>query len=163
VLVRRPRLAIAAPLIAALLLGACDKGSREDRFCGKLTKEYRQLAVVPSDPGQLDDFVNRYRQLEKIAPLAIQDEWKTITDLMVAVESTDLSDPGAADRLRDQAVAATKAVNVVRLYALDNCGVDLVLGTVAPTAPSSTTPPGNVSSTAPPTTPATLPPTVPHP
>ena len=157
---RRPRLAVAAPVVAVLLLGACDKGSREDRFCEKLTKEYRQLAVVPSDPGQLDDFVNRYRQLEKITPLAIQDEWKTITDLMVAVESTDLSDPGAADRLRDQAVAATKAVNVVRLYALDTCGVDLVLGTVAP---SSTTTPGNATSTVPPTTPATLPPTLPHP
>src|SRR5262249_16297832 len=99
-------------------------------------------------------------QLEKITPLAIQDEWKTITDLMVAVESTDLSDPGAADRLRDQAVAATRAVNVVRLYALDTCGVDLVLGTVAPSSPTT---PGHPSSTSPPTTPATLPPTVPHP
>jgi hypothetical protein len=152
--VPRPRLAVAAALVA-LAVGACDKGSRQERFCGKLVKEHEQLAVVPSDPGQLDDYLNRYRQLEKIAPLAIEDDWRTITDLMVAVASEDLSDPAAADRLRDRAVAATKSVDAVRLYALKTCGVDLVIGTVATT---STTTPGRPPTS---TAPATLPPTVP--
>ncbi len=154
----RPRLAVAA-LAAALLLGGCDKGSREDRFCGRLAKDHALLAVVPSDPAQLDAYVNRYRQLEKVAPLAISDEWSTITDLMEHVASTNLSDPAAADKLRDEAVAATRSVDVVRLYALKTCGVDLVLGTLA--APSTTGPGSSRSSTVPSTAPATLPPRAP--
>ena len=90
----------------------------------QLVKERVQLAVVPADPGDLDDFVQRYRDLEKVAPLAIDEQWQTVTDLIVAVATEDLSDPATADRLRDRAVAATKAVDEVRLYAQHTCGVD---------------------------------------
>ena len=115
-------------LVAAVtVLGSCDKGSRQDRFCKKLAADQSLLSVVPQDPGDLDDFVSRYQQLANIAPLAIDDQWHTIADLVKAVATSDLSDPTTADRLRDQAVAATKAVDDVRAYAKTTCGVDLVL------------------------------------
>ena len=67
-----------------------------------------------------------------MAPLAIDEQWQTVTDLIVAVATEDLSDPATADRLRDRAVAATKAVDEVRLYAQHTCGVDLIVAVTAP-------------------------------
>jgi hypothetical protein len=154
--VPRVPLTVSVAVVVVAVLGACDPGSRQDRFCARLAKERIELSVVPTDPGDLDDFVQRYRELGKVAPLAIDDQWQTVTDLMVAVVNDDLSDPQAADRLRDRAVAATKAVNEVKLYAQQTCRVNLNLAVSA--LPAGTTP----GPTAPPTTaPATLPPTVP--
>lgn len=163
---RRPLFAAVALATAATVLGSCDKGSRQDRFCKKLVAEQSLLSVVPQDPGDLDTFVARYQQLANIAPLAIDDQWHTIADLVKAVADSDLSDPTTADRLRDQAVAATKAVDDVRAYAKTTCGVDLVLAptpvtptTSAPAAESTT--PGAPTTAAPPTPPPTPPGTVP--
>jgi hypothetical protein len=156
-----PRVAAAA-LVAVTLLGSCDKGSREDRFCRKLTEEQQLLAVVPQNPGDLDDFVSRYRELDRITPLAVEEQWHTITELVVAVAEADLQDATAADRLRDQAVAATRSVDQVRAYAQATCGVDLLLagvGATPTTAPAGAGAPP--ASAAPPNAPGTVPPTVP--
>jgi hypothetical protein len=153
--VPRVSLTVSAALLLVAVLGACDPGSRQDRFCRRLAEQRVELAAVPTDPGDLDDFVQRYRDLAKIAPLAIEEQWQTVTDLIVAVADDDLSDPQAADRLRDDAVAATKAVNEVRLYAQQTCGVNLAVGVPAPPASVA---PGATATT---TTAATLPPTLP--
>jgi hypothetical protein len=139
----------------------------------KLAADQSLLSVVPQDPGDLDAFVARYQQLANIAPLTIDDEWHTIADLVKAVATSDLSDPTTADRLRDQAVAAMKAVDDVRAYAKTTCGVDLVLaptpGAVTPTTrrpgrrpPRRSDDRGTGPDTGqPPTLPGTVPPTVP--
>lgn len=177
---RRPLLAAVALAAAVTVLGSCDKGSRQDRFCKQLADDQSVLSVVPQDPDDLDTFVSRYERLADIAPLAIDDQWHTIADLVKAVATSDLSDPTTADRLRDQAVAATKAVDDVRAYAKTTCGVDLVLaatpGAVSPTTvpgaatttPSAPTPgapttgvPAAPDTGQPPTLPGTVPPTVP--
>ena len=153
---------VASVLVAVTFLGSCDKGSREDRFCRKLADDQQLLAVVPENPGDLDDFVNRYRELDRTTPLAIEEQWHTITELVVAVAEADLQDPTTADRLRDQAIAASRSVDEVRAYAQATCGVDLVLGYVGATAttaaPGAGAPP---ESTAPPNAAGTVPPTVP--
>jgi hypothetical protein len=150
-----PRLlpSAAAAVLSVALLAACDAGSRQDRFCSKLAEERALLGTVPADPGDLDDFVQRYRDLEKIAPLAIDEQWKTVTDLLVAVATEDLSDPATAGRLRDRAVTATKAVNDVRSYAQHVCGVDLALLTAVAATPGSSAPPTTAVATLPPTVP----------
>jgi hypothetical protein len=145
-----------------VLLGSCDKGSREDRFCGRLADDQALLATVPSEPDQLDAFVERYQELADVAPLAIEEQWRTITDLFEAVATEDLTDPAAADRLRDKAVAATKPIDEVRAYARTTCGVELVV-TVTPgtatTAAGATTAPGSTTTTVP--QPGTVPPVAP--
>ena len=132
---------------AVTVLGSCDKGSRQDRFCKKLAADQSLLSVVPQNPGDLDDFVSRYQQLANIAPLAIDDQWHTIADLVKAVATSDLSDPTTADRLRDQAIAATKAVDDVRAYAKTTCGVDLVLAPTPGAVTPTTAAPGAGSTT----------------
>jgi len=164
--VPRPLLAAVAVVAAVTVLGSCDKGSREDRFCKKLAEDQSLLAVVPQDPGDFDDFVARYRQLAAMVPLAIDDQWHTITSLVEDVATADLTNPAAADRLRDRAVAATKAVEQVRAYAQSTCGVNLVLATPSGITPSTvpgtpTTAAGGAPATPPPTQPGTVPPTIP--
>ena len=148
--------------VAVAVLGSCDKGSREERFCKQLAAVQDELSVVPQDPADLDQFVGRYRKLARVAPLAIDEQWATITELVEAVALADVTNPLTADRLRDQAVAATKAVDDVRSYARSTCGVDLVLGTttgaVTPTTGAPTTTPGAPPPT---TSTGTIPPTVP--
>ena len=165
-----PRLlrVVIAAVATVTFVGSCDEGSRQDRFCRRLGDEQGLLATVPTDPGELDDFVNRYRELAGIAPLAIEEQWQTITDLVEAVATEDLEDPATADRLRDQAVAATRPVEEVRSYAQAVCGVDLLLIGAPATLPAtttagttSTTLPAPVATTVPPTLAGTVPPTVP--
>ena len=117
--------AVLATGAALLVLASCDKGSREDRFCERLAEEQALLAVVPTDPDELDAFVERYQDLADIAPLAIEEQWQTVTELVEAVATEDLTDPAAADRLRDRAVAATRPIDEVRAYARTTCGVEL--------------------------------------
>ena len=153
--------AVLATVVAVVLLASCDKGSRQDRFCRQLADDQALLAVVPTDPDELDAFVERYQELADIAPLAIEDQWRTITELFEAVATEDLSDPATADRLRDQAVAATKSIDGVRAYARTTCGVDLV---VAATPGAATTVPGSTVTGSTTTTvpqPGTVPPVAP--
>jgi hypothetical protein len=131
-------------VVAVVVLASCDKGSREDRFCGRLADDQALLAVVPTDPDELDEFVERYQELADVAPLAIEEQWRTITELVEAVATEDLTDPAIADRLRDRAVAATRSIDEVRAYARTTCGVELV---VAATSGTTTTVPG-VTTTA---------------
>jgi hypothetical protein len=153
---------VLATVVAVGLLGSCDKGSRQDRFCHRLADDQALLAVVPADPDALDAFVERYQELADVAPLAIEEQWRTITDLFEAVATEDLTDPAAADRLRDKAVAATKPIDEVRAYARTTCGVELVVAATpgAPTTVSpTTTAPGSTTTTLP--QPGTVPPVAP--
>jgi hypothetical protein len=153
--------AVLAAVAAVVLLASCDKGSRQDRFCRRLAEDQALLAVVPTDPDELDAFVERYQDLAGVAPLAIEDQWQTITELFEAVATEDLSDPASADRLRDRAVAATKSIDEVRAYARTTCGVELV---VAPTPGAATTVPGSTVAGSTTTTvpqPGTVPPVAP--
>jgi len=154
--------AVLATGAALLVLASCDEGSREDRFCERLAEEQALLAVVPTDPDELDAFVERYRDLADIAPLAIEEQWQTVTELVEAVATEDLTDPATADRLRDQAVAATRPIDEVRAYARTTCGVELLVAArpgTATTVPGATTIPGTTTTTVP--APGTVPPVAP--
>ena len=147
---------------ALLVLASCDEGSREERFCDRLGKEQALLAAPPTDPADLDAFVERYQDLADIAPLAIEQQWQTITELVEAVATEDLTDPATADRLRDRAVAATRPIDEVRAYARTTCGVELVVAATSATAttvPGATTIPGTSTTTQP--APGTVPPVAP--
>jgi hypothetical protein len=154
--------AVLATVAALVVVVSCDKGSREDRFCDRLIDDQALLAVVPTDPDELDAFVERYQDLADFAPLAIEQQWRTITELVEAVATEDLTDPATADRLRDRAVAATRPIDEVRAYARTTCGVELVVAArpgAATTAPGATTVPGTTSTTLP--APGTVPPVAP--
>ncbi len=47
---RRPLLAAVALAAAVTVLGSCDKGSRQDRFCKKLAADQSLLSVGPAGP-----------------------------------------------------------------------------------------------------------------
>jgi phage tail protein X len=149
---------LAAPA-ALVVLVSCDNGSREDRFCDRLADDQALLAVVPTDPDELDAFVERYQDLAAVAPLAIEQQWGTITELVEAVATEDLTDPATADRLRDRAVAATRPIDEVRAYARTTCGVELVVAATPGTATTETTLPGTTTTTLP--APGTVPPVAP--
>jgi hypothetical protein len=154
--------AVLATGAALLVLASCDEGSREDRFCERLAEDQALLAAVPPDPTRLDAFVEQYRDLADIAPLAIEEQWQTVTELFEAVATEDLTDPAAADRLRDQAVAATRPIDEVRAYARTTCGVELLVAAptgTATTVPGATTIPGTTTTTLP--APGTVPPVAP--
>jgi hypothetical protein len=155
-----PLRAVLASIGAVVLLASCDRGSREDRFCRRLAEDQALLAVVPSEPDQLDAFVERYQELADVAPLAIEEQWRTITELFEAVATEDLTDPATADRLRDRAVAATKPIDEVRAYARTTCGVELVVAATpgaVTTVPGTTVAPGSTTTVAPGSTTTTLP------
>ena len=154
--------AVLATGAALLVLASCDKGSREDRFCERLAEEQALLARVPTDPDELDAFVERYQGLADIAPLAIEEQWQTVAELVEAAATEDRTDPAAADRLRDRAVAATRPIDEVRSYARTTCGVELRVAApsgASTTVPGATTVPGTTTTTLP--GPGTVPPVAP--
>jgi hypothetical protein len=120
-----PRVAAVA-LLAAGLAG-CNREARADgtKFCESLRTEQITLTAGVSTPEQAAALVQRYRELQLLAPAAIRDEWTVVADLLEAAATAPTDDPTATQRLTEQALAAQQDVDTVTQWVRTVCGVDL--------------------------------------
>ena len=104
-------------------------------------------------PSEVSAMVSRYQKLLDVAPLAIEDDLKILTNLLEKSAKVDASDPESVQEIADLAYAVNKSALAVSAWTKDTCAVDISLGvnidpprvapptTVAPTttAPLDTT------------------------
>ena len=136
---------IVAVAAAALALVACgSKGPSVGAFCDTVRADQSTLVGTPSTtPGggtttaDAAGTVRRYQEVGKVAPEAIRDEWRQLTDLMVQAAAADPTKPDDQTKLTEAAYAASKAAATVTTYVQSTCGV--VLGPVAPPSTAGTT------------------------
>jgi hypothetical protein len=125
--------------LAGFVLAGCHGTSRtQAHFCDSLRKGAPVLSAAIASPGAADIVVQEFVALGKVTPLAIEDDWNTLADLVQTADTMDLADPAAQSALATKVFAADAATKNVLAYAKDRCGVDLS-GDIPANATTSTT------------------------
>lgn len=141
-------------MAAVVVIGASGCGNNErtsTSFCRQLAKEMPEIGATMNTKGQVIDQVNRYKRLLDVAPLSIEDDFRTLTDLLSRASTVDTNDVDAMQSLADAAYKANRASLNVLEWVKSTCAVDISAGVaIAPprTAPPTTTtlaPSGEVS------------------
>jgi hypothetical protein len=139
-----PRRLVVLVLVLAALT-ACSRETRADgaAFCDAVRTEQATLTAGVASPEQAAAVVERYRELEELAPVAVRDEWGRVTDLLETAAITPTGDAEAVAALAQDALAAAQDVDTVTTWLRTTCGVDLRpgLATDQPVPPALTTAP----------------------
>jgi hypothetical protein len=116
-------------LPAVLVFAACGSTPRTaTNFCRQLANEIDGLADLPATPNAINDAVERYERLLEVAPLAVEDDWRALTELLRAAGDLDASNEEAVQGVVDQAYASERAAQDAMKWVMTNCGVDISSG-----------------------------------
>ena len=96
-----------------------------------------EIAELPATPEAIDATVERYGRLLDVAPLAIEDDLRILTELFQAAADMDASDPENVQAVVDQAYYSEQSAANVSEWVLETCGVDISTGLVV-TPPATT-------------------------
>jgi hypothetical protein len=115
-----------ATMLVALAVGCGDETTRSTAaFCALLGSNVELLEGPLSTPEDLAALLTRYRELERVAPLSIEETWSVITELVEAAAAVDRQDADAVAALSEQAFAADLAAREVAAWALERCGIPM--------------------------------------
>ena len=122
----RRDLLILSTLLAVASSVACSDPERTGaRFCAELGEQAPLLAGPLGTPDDVDELVKRYRDLEKITPLAIEEEWTILTDLVEAASDVDPSDPRSQQDVADAAYKAERPARDIAIWVETTCGISM--------------------------------------
>jgi hypothetical protein len=144
-----PALAAAASLVVlgALAVGCGDDGPGDTAtFCGEVQTHTSELVTAPKTLAEVPAFLDLYRRIDKVAPLAIQVHWEALILNYETVSTVDPKDPGSLQRAYALAYSTELSAVKVHDFLQQNCSVDI--GPVATIVSHSSVAPGG-------TTPAT--------
>jgi hypothetical protein len=121
------------------LLGACgDQGGSTADFCADVRAHRDEILAVPPTADEIDAFVDLHRDIGRVAPLAIEEEWNDLVVNYETASTVDPGDPESVQRTIETALRTERSVLAVQEWVAENCQVDL--GPVATMqAPATTT------------------------
>ncbi len=79
-------------------------------------------------PNEVSNLVDSYGRLLDVAPLAVQDDWAALTDLVKAAAEVDAADPASVQKIADLAYASQRHAMNASAWVLATCGVDISTG-----------------------------------
>ena len=124
--------ALLAALLAALsligLLGCASPERTATNFCRQLALEMPGIAEQPATPEMIKSTVERYKNLQKVAPLQVEADWDVLTLLMEKASKIDASDPVSVQEVVDLSYASEKNAEAASTWVLATCGVDISTG-----------------------------------
>jgi hypothetical protein len=122
---RRRHLLVAAGAI--VLVAGCSRGTVHDagKYCTMLGRDQADLVAPIADEQRVHDALRLYDQLAGSAPLAVDDDWSRLDDLMHAANEIDLNDNTARQALIDQTYAADRSARRIAQHAKETCGISL--------------------------------------
>lgn len=125
------RLRFAAPVAAAAMalaaLTACG-GSPErtaSRFCRELDDQLPGLEGPTATQEEQDALVARFEELNAITPLAVEEDWQRLTDLIRTAVTVVPDDPTSKQKLADQAYATDRAYRRIFDWVSANCALTM--------------------------------------
>jgi hypothetical protein len=135
---RQTRMAtrLAATVIAIFTLtSACAETPRTaTNFCRQLDLEVPEITQPTATPAEVSQMLDRYKRLAKVAPLAIEDDWNSLTELLAAASRANPNDAESVQAVIDMSYATEKAANAASQWIRETCGVDISTGlSVGPT------------------------------
>lgn len=114
---------------AAMTLAACSTPARTaTNFCRQLQQELPEIAQPTATPAEVSDLVKRYERLGDLAPLAIEDDWTALTNLVKAAAEVDAADPASVQAVADLSYATQKSATATATWVRETCGVDISTG-----------------------------------
>ena len=147
--VRRILVMVAA--LGGLALASCGNERTGTAFCRQLAREIPAIAEPIETKTQARAIVDRYERLLKVAPLTIEKDLRTLTDLLRLASRIDTQDTEDVQKLAEASYAAKQASLNVREWVKSTCAVDISTGsTIEPprTVPPSTIPPSTTAAPA---------------
>ena len=125
----RVRRLIPLTLIAFVALTACTETARTGtNFCRQLAKEMPGIAVMPATVEEVSAAVGHFTRLQKVAPLEVQEDWDTLTELMIAASKVKAEDAESVQQVADLAYASEANSKSASDWVKATCGVDISLG-----------------------------------
>lgn len=132
----RPAVAVVIGLaiVCSALVGCSDPDRTGASFCAELAVELPGLTGPIGTDDDIDVLVGRYERLDRITPLAIEDEWAAITELIRQAADVDVSDPRSRQELADAAYKVERPARDVSTWVESTCGLDMpdVIGIEGP-------------------------------
>ncbi len=114
---------------AVIGLAACSEPARTaTNFCRQLEHELPEIAQPTATPAEVSALVGSYKRLEKVAPLAVEDDWKALTNLVEAAAGVNASDPESVQAVADLSYATQKSAAAAARWVRETCGVDISTG-----------------------------------
>ena len=98
------------------------------------------MADLPATPDAINELVERYERLLDVAPLAVEDDWRALTELLRAAADLDASNEESVQDVVDQAYANERAAQDAMEWVMTNCGVDISTGGSVTPVVTTTTP-----------------------
>jgi len=120
------RISIVGLILVIYATQACSDPERGGaNFCAQLKQQLPGLTgplVISSD---IKDLVKRYEKLDRITPLAIADDWHTVTELMSQAAEVDPQDSLSRQELADNAYKAERPARNVAAWVKATCGFEM--------------------------------------
>ncbi len=136
--------------VAALAVGCSDDGPGDTaKFCGEVKTHTSELVTAPKTLADVPAFLDLYRRIDKVAPLAIQVHWDALILNYETASTVDPKDPASVQRAYTQAYSTEASAVKVHDFLQANCSVDIgPVATIvshaavvpAGTVPATTTP-----------------------
>lgn len=127
--------ALGFSLCLVIIFSACRQTPRTaTNFCRQLAKEMPSITEPTVTPADVVTMLDRYRRLGKVAPLAIEKNWQSLTELLTVASRANATDPQSIQAVVDMAYATEKAADASAKWIRETCGVDISSGlNVGPT------------------------------
>ena len=119
----------------ALLTNACAETPRTaTNFCRQLALEVPAITQPTATPAEVSQMLDRYKRLAKVAPLAIEEDWKSLTELLTVASRVNPNDAESVQTVIDMSYSTQKAADTAAKWIRETCGVDISTGlSVGPT------------------------------
>jgi hypothetical protein len=119
----------------AVLTNACAETPRTaTNFCRQLALEVPAITQPTATPAEVSQMLDRYKRLAKVAPLAIEEDWKSLTELLTVASRVNPNDAESVQTVIDMSYSTQKAADTSAKWIRETCGVDISTGlSVGPT------------------------------
>ena len=118
------------------LLGCASPERTATNFCRQLALEMPGIAEQPATPEMIKSTVERYKNLQKVAPLQVEADWDALTLLLEKASKIDAADPVSVQEVVDLSYASEKNAAAASTWVLATCGVDISTGLSVVQAPA---------------------------
>jgi hypothetical protein len=127
-------------VVSVFALVACGSTPRTaTNFCRQLEKEISGMTEAPVTPSAINELVERYERLLEVAPLAVEDDWRALTEMLRKTADVDAADEESIQAVVDEAYATERSAQDAQQWVVTTCGIDISSG--AAVTPTATTEP----------------------
>lgn len=109
-------------LCVGITTSCSDPDRTAGRFCSELQEQLPAITVSPATSSDIDDLVGRFKKLNELTPLAIEEQWQVLTDLVEQASDVIPSDPASRQSIADAAYKAERPTREVTFWVESTCG-----------------------------------------